>query len=111
MSNLPLVNATLERIAGGGTSEDYDTPAGTDAERWAGEEDAYLREELLTVTIGERRDEVQATRVTVPLSPGELATRGDSITYTYADEQVTRTLRSIEVFRIYGTVRLTFWDA
>lgn len=111
MSNLPLINATLTRIVGGGSSEDYAAPAGADAARWEGAEDAYLREELLTVTAGERRDEVQATRLTVPLSPGELAKRGDSITYIHAGETATRTLRGVETFRVYGTVRLTFWDA
>ncbi len=110
MSALPLVNATLERIAGGGTSEDYDAPEGADSERWAGKMGVYLREEILTNVNGERRDEVKATRLTVPLALGDLTERGDSITYHYAGESVTRTVRNLEEFRIVGTATFTFWE-
>ena len=110
MSVLPLVNATLTKIAGGGTTEDYDTAAGTDTQRLAGSEDAYVVEDLLSEVSYGRLDQVEFTLVVVLLAVGALVLRGDTISFDHAGQTRSRTVRAVEQRRLMGTVRLTCWE-
>jgi len=109
-----MVNATVTLIVGGGAAEDYDSLAGADTQRWAGSQGGYVREEILSeVTSGGQGGtltEVRVTRLAVDLALADLVQRGDSVTYTYAGETATRTVRSLARYRMVGTATLTFWD-
>lgn len=99
MADPPLVNATLTKIEGGGTSDDWDQPAGADTTRWTGTANAYLDEKILTEVNGNALDEIKQTRLVVPLDIGDLAVRGDTVTYTQGANTFVRTVRDIQHFR------------
>lgn len=106
----PLANATLTSIAGGGTSEDYDTGPGADTARWTGSVDAYLQERLEAQVAGQQLDAVDVSRLVVPLAEGLNARRGDTVTYSYGGETFSRTVQHLEQYRIFGTVSLWFYN-
>lgn len=93
-----LDNAVLTKIEGGGTSEDWDSPAGADTTRWTGTASAYLDEKILTQVNGNALDEVKQTRLVVPLTQGKMVYRGDTITYTQGSDTFVRTVRDIAHF-------------
>jgi hypothetical protein len=59
---LPMPNATLMKVSGGGTSEDYDSPAGSDTTKWTGLEGVYLNEAT------ERRGGAEASSIVITRS-------------------------------------------
>src|SRR5262249_55740258 len=98
MSAPPLVNATLTKIAGGGSIEDYDAVAGPDTERWSGAAPAYLDDELFTVQSGADVSEVQRSRLVVAVTGGELAQPGDTLTFSYRGHSHDRIVRDLHHF-------------
>ena len=110
MSAVPLVNATLTQIAGGGSSEDYDSPAGADTARWSGTADAYVDEHMESQVTGQSLDAIDVTRLVVPLTPGSQAQRGDTVTYTYGGQTVSRTVQHMWQYWLFGTVAYFFFN-
>lgn len=102
-------NAQLVAIAGGGTSEDYDTAAGADTAKWAGRAPAYLVDRVRTSVEGGRLDVVKETFVVV--SPGLPIETGDTLTLRQGADTITRVVRDVEEHRVAGTARLQLWPA
>lgn len=110
LSTLPYANVTLLKVAGGGFSEDGDTPAGNPPARWEGEADGYLGELLLTDTTSGSVDELEHVRLTFESSTSQV-NRGDFVTYRDRDdEEVTRKVANVQNFDLLGLVRVTFTD-
>jgi hypothetical protein len=107
---LPLVNATLTVIAGGGGDANYDTPAGADLPKWEGEEDAYVVEELVEVQRDDSVDELQRTSIVITAERADGVERGDTLTYSYRGQTHTREVRDLRVAVLAGTARLVFTD-
>lgn len=78
--SLPQSNATLTKVARGGTSEDYDAPAGADAAAWEGVTACYIGERRATMTEGQV---LNRERIEYAIVPGTIEVRtGDTITFT-----------------------------
>lgn len=118
---LPVRNATILKIAGGGTSEDYDEPAGADTAKWEGRRDAQLLEQALSdVEPGPGRpggsgsgaalDELVRTRL---IFDAALATvvPGDSVTFRHRGVVATREVLTVVTPEPLGTVHVTLVDA
>lgn len=109
-SVVPATNATLTSVAGGGTTEDYDQPAGTDTTRWTGSTGIYVVEELLTqLRDGSSVDELNHTRLYLPLDVGGVVQRGDTLTYDRGGTQ-TRIARTVAVHDFVGLAVVTLED-
>lgn len=112
--SLPQSNATLTRVAGGGTSEDFDVPAGADADKWAGKMGVYVQERTERLTHDRASDVIVERVVVVPASlPVEFA-QGDTLTLDRDGEVVTEDVRAVarrELPGVPGTVRLVLEDA
>lgn len=106
---IPVGNVTLTKIAGGGSSEDYDAPEGADPERWSGSEPAYLNEEVLTDLAGGELNQVSRSQLTYPRSL-PVAHRDDVLTYTQDGNSVTRRVQGVEDWSTIGSVRVSFFN-
>lgn len=109
--SLAATNATLLRVEGGGTSEDYDTPAGGDAVRWESDVGAYVVDELVRSTAPGRVDEIRKTSLVVPARVGRMVRRGDTIVFRYQGTDHQRAARDVRVTEIAGTARIALEDA
>lgn len=116
---LPYTNATLTAIAPVGSSADYDQPASAGIPRWTGEAGIYVADEVKEIigtssasaAVADRIDEVVVTRVEIPYNIGRLVKRGDTITYIYEGQPVTRTAGTITHAPLVGRVRILPEDA
>jgi hypothetical protein len=81
---LPMPNATLMKVSGGGTSEDYDSPAGSDTTKWTGLEGVYLNEAT------ERRGGAEASSIVITRSVIVLADVSQSIGRSETPSSSTR---------------------
>lgn len=100
--SLPQRNATLTKVARGGTSEDYDAPEGADPTAWEGSSDCYVGERRATLTEGRV---LNRERVVYALVPGTLDVRvGDTITYRRDDagEPESRDVRAVKAPALTG---------
>lgn len=94
---LPQRNATLTRIASGGTSEDYDQPAGADTTVWQGEADAWFHDRVgLNLGTGGvagsgEADLIRRTYIVVPGELAEMVGPGVALTFTPDDQDAERT--------------------
>lgn len=77
---LPQRNAQLLSVARGGTSEDFDAPAGADASVWAGRRDVYFGRRRATLTEGNALNQTQISYVIVPGDLGVQFKTGDTLT-------------------------------
>jgi hypothetical protein len=95
---LPQRNATLVGIGGGGTSEDYDSPAGADTPTWEGEADAWVHDS--TRQASDLSGGLNLVKTTYVVLPGELSrylSNGDTITFEHeSGELSSRDVREID---------------
>ncbi len=111
---LPLTNATLTQIAGGGHTEDWDRGPGADLIRWSGAADAYVTEKSTTTIITEGAKDVypslteaKLTRIVVDSSVGNLVQKGDTITFTWNNQTgIQRQVDNTQTYTLFGTTRL-----
>ena len=114
---IPYRNATLTGIAGGGTLEDFDAPAGADTPRWQGSVGIYVADELSedrTARNDQRASsvsEIVATRLEIPYDIGRLVQRGDTVTYLFENATHQRAARDIIRSEAVGRVRVLLADA
>lgn len=108
--SIPVANATLTAISGGGLAEDYDTPASAGSARWTGSVGAYVVDELVRAVSPGRVDELRKTSIVLPAGIARKAQRGDALTFTYQGVDQTRTVGDIRITEVVGTARLTFED-
>jgi hypothetical protein len=110
VSVLAVENARITLIAAGGFSEDHGAPAGADVEKWSGDRGIHLTEQVAENVGGAGLDQVKQTLLLLPLdiAAPEL---GDSVTYVFNGETLTRTVRQVEDHSAVGFIRLRFWDA
>lgn len=117
---IPYRNATLTSIAGGGTIEDFDTPAGSDTPRWQGSLGIYVADEVSEERVarsvrqasgGRVVDELVSTRLEIPYDIGRLAQRGDTMTYSFEGSTHQRAVRDIIRSEAVGRVRVLLVDA
>jgi hypothetical protein len=113
MTGLPLANARLTKVAGGGASEDFDQPAGAAAAKWSGDEDAYLVEKLVNSVTPQGLDQLRQDYLVIPAGLAGNVTTDDQVTYLRASDNVTATrkVKQIENHPVAGTCRLYLWDA
>lgn len=112
---LPESNARLVGIAGGGSAEDYDVPAGADAEKWAGDADAYLVEKVLSQPGRSAdgtgaRDVLRQDYLVIEHSLSAIPEIGDSLSFVQDGVEHTREVRQIERHKIAGTARFYLTD-
>lgn len=110
---LPVRNATVLAISGGGASEDFDSPEGADSPLWEGRSAATHVEETVTEPVpgsgtssGIAVDEVIVTRL---VFDGSLAAVrvGHEITYEHDGGTHTRKVAAITKPDVLGVVRVT----
>lgn len=106
-------NATLTRIAGAGTDEDWDEPGEPGDEKWAGEVGAYYSEKRERVFGGGDQDVVLRRTLIVSHDAVTELDNDDLVTFTYAGSQQTAKVSLIERRDLAGlppsvrTTRLT----
>lgn len=111
---LPHSNATLTKVAGGGTSEDYDAPAGADTQKWAGRVGVYVQERTERVTVQAGSDVIVGRVAVVPAGLPVTFEQGDTLTLDFRGATVTETVRAIATRAmpgVLGTTRLVLEDA
>lgn len=109
-SALAQHNAHLTRIAGGGTSEDYDQPAGSDTARWTGSEEAHVTELVVEQVDGTGLNQVKETRVLIPSTVQVVPDTGDTVTYSVNGTETSREVQQVEDHSSLGFYRLRFWN-
>lgn len=107
---LPVTNAQLLTIAGGGPSEDYDTPAGADTIRWQGMTGIYVVDELVRSYGPGRVDDVRRTSFVAPARAARGIASGDTVTFRYQDVEHVRTVQDVRITEIAGTARIVLRD-
>lgn len=109
---LPIVNARLLAVAGGAFTEDYDTPAGAGVTSWTGDAQAYLTQETIIASPSGTGgvDELVRTRLAFDRDLATVA-HGDTLTFVYDGDTLTRTARDVAVDELAGVVTVTFEDA
>lgn len=93
--SLPQANATLTSIRAAGLTEDWNASATVGTSKWAGASPAYVRERVVVSAANGTLDEFRRTSIIVPgnLTPAVSIARGDAVTFTYAGQPHTRTVR------------------
>jgi hypothetical protein len=109
---LPQTNARLTKVAGGGTSEDYDVPEGADDAKWEGDADAYYQEKRERVSAGGDTDLVLRRALIVETDLGIDFEEGDTVAFTLSVGDRTGKVQVIERRELAGmgplaTTRLT----
>ena len=82
----PQVNATLTKVAGATGGESYDGPPAAGPQKWAGEEDVYLRERRQRIVNAQGGVDIVLDRVLMvdrDVDPGWAV--GDVVTFTRRD--------------------------
>lgn len=113
---LPQSNACLRAIAAGGTSEDWDAPAGADNQKWGGSAAAYYLEKRERVSVNGdttlilRRTLLVETSLSLPFE------EGDDVSFTFDGTDRIAKVRMIERSELAGvgsvvTTRLTMEEA
>lgn len=94
MLDLPQRNAILTAIAGGGTTEDYDSPAGADDPKWEGEADAWVHDSARAGSdLGGGFNLVKTTWVVIPGELAPFVAMGDSVSLERDGVASTREVR------------------
>ena len=112
---LPQTNAILTGVTGGGSSEDWDTPAGAGDNEWTGSAKVYYQEKREWVT-GQQADDVLSRILYVETSLRDW-TRGEIVTFRVGSgPEQTGKIRMIERRELPGvgslaSTRLTLEDA
>lgn len=109
---LPQSNATLTRVTGGATTEDFDRPAGDGSPLWEGEERVYWQEKRER-TFGAEQDVIQRRSLIVQTGLRQW-TNGETATITPdGGETITCRVQTVEARSLPGvpaglqTTRLT----
>jgi hypothetical protein len=103
---IPYTNGTLTAVTSVGTSADYDDEPTPGTVRWTGSLGIYVAEQDVETLSQDRVDEVIQTRLEIPYNIGKLVRRGDTLTYTYENEQVQRVAGTITHAPLVGRVRV-----
>lgn len=111
MSGLPYSNARLVRISGVGNTPDYDDDGAQGSSRWTGDLPVTVRERREELIAGDRVDEIFRTEIKLPYGIGRIVQRGDSLTFTFAGEQHSRTAGTIVRAELADRVRVILEDA
>lgn len=106
---VPLANAQLLEVAGGGFSEDYRRQPASDTPKWSGQVDAFLEERQNTKVGKDAKDELTASTLTIPAGLADVR-RGDSVTYRHNGTSFTRRVQNLAQRELIGTTRLEFFD-
>lgn len=104
----PQHNATVVRVRGAGTADDWDRPAGPGAIKWQGEARAYYREDTTRLTAAGATNIVTKRELIVTMDTlDELQLDSDDlITFTPdGAEETTATPQSIPRVRLAGLPR------
>ena len=104
-----ITNATLTEVRAGGGSEDYDTPGSPGAVKWSGEQAVYVNDETVSEDVGERTSLVVERSVVVDDGLSVDWARGDTLAYTYRNDQQAGTVKDVKVTSapgLPGVVRL-----
>jgi hypothetical protein len=101
-------NARLTKIAGGGVSEDYDQPEGSQPAKWTGDIEATVVERAVEEISTGRADQVNLTHLLV--SNALTVVPDDELTYFYRGTAVTRTVREVQRHDVLGLIRVYFVD-
>jgi hypothetical protein len=110
---LPVSNATLTRVQGGGGSEDYDTGPTGGADKWAGATGVYVNDRTNRVTSAERSSVIVSRTVVVAAELRVDWQVGDTLSFTWRRIAEQGSVRAIEISAVPGlpgTVRLTLED-
>jgi hypothetical protein len=111
---LPMANATLTKVEGGGFAEDYDRAKGGDDPKWTGSEGVYFNEASERVSSGESTEIVIGRSVVVSSDLAVDWKQGDTLTLTRGEEEIVADVRRIkktEYPGAPGVVRLHLDDA
>ena len=105
----PLTNATLTKIAGGGTMEDYDSTAGAETTRWQGSREVMVTSQLITSADGVEISENEITRMSLDYDVGSLALRDDTVTFVVNGTTMNRQIRDMQHYRATILDLTKFW--
>lgn len=107
---LPVTNAALTRVEGGGTTEDYEQAAGTAVTKFTGSVPAYV---VLTESVRSEpdgRNRRKRSFIVVPFETTGLLELDDTLTFTYEGETLQRPVREILPHKVAGTTRVYLED-
>jgi hypothetical protein len=106
---IPVANASLTAIAGGGFTDDYDLDATADGTvRWSGDAPAYLVRRRDERARGRTSDIVVDEFLVVDDELGKLVQDGDTVTFEFETVTENRQVSLVQRHPVAGTCRLTF---